>query len=119
MEVLGNYPSKLDDTITTKERSWMGALLAWVNKEFPTRPTYNPTWCIRIEDVEFQSWWRSQGKVTIFFNGASKGNLGISGVGGVVYSQDGSHIDRYSWGLGKSTNNHAKLVGLLKGYQIA
>lgn len=37
----------------------------------------------------------------------------------MVYSQDGSRIDSYSWGLGQSTNNQAEILGLLKGCQIA
>lgn len=75
-EALGNYSSKLDDTLITEERSWLGTLLARVSKEVPARPTFNPTWRIRTQDTKFQSWWRKQGKVTIFFDGASKATQG-------------------------------------------
>ena len=58
-------------------------------------------------DVEFQVWWRKQGKATVFFDGASKGNPRISGAGGVIYSHDGLTKDNFNWVLGHNTNNHA------------
>ena len=57
--------------------------------------------------VEFQFWWRNQGKVTVFSDGASKGNPGIAGACGVIYSHDGLAKDRFSCGLGQNTNNQA------------
>ena len=58
-----------------------------------------------MTEADFQVWWRKQGKVKIFFDGASKGNPGISGAGGVIYSHDGLTKDNFSWGLGKNSNN--------------
>jgi len=39
-------------------------------------------------------------KATIFFNEASKGNLGILGTRGVIYSTDDQRKEIFSWGLG-------------------
>ena len=58
-----------------------------------------------MTEVEFQVWWRKQGNVAVLFDGVSKGNPGISGVGRVIYSQDGLTKDNFSWGLGQNTNN--------------
>jgi len=55
--------------------------------------------------LDFQKWWKNQGKVMIFFDGASKGNPGISGAWGVIYSPDGHKRDNFNWGLEQSTND--------------
>ena len=49
-----------------------------------------------------------------FFYGASKGNPGREGAGGVIYSADGKRVDSFNCGLGHKTNNHAKTLALLK-----
>ena len=76
-------------------------------------------WRLRDTNEKFQDWWRKQGEASIFFYGASKGNPGIVGAGGVIYSLNGSRKDRFSWGLGQRTNNQEEILGLLKAYQIA
>ena len=65
----------------------------------------------------FQQWWKSQGKCTIFFDGASKGNPGRSGAGGVIFYPNGKKDD-FSWGLGLKTNNQAETLSLLKACQM-
>ena len=55
----------------------------------------------------------------IFFDGASKGNPGTTGAGGVIYASDGSRRDSFCWGIGQKTNNQAEIQGLLKACQIA
>jgi ribonuclease HI len=78
----------------------------------------NPEWRIRDEDDRFQIWWRSKNIATIFFDGASKGNPGKAGAGGVVYSPNGIKV-QFSWGLGMKSNNQAELLGLTKACLIA
>ena len=58
-------------------------------------------------------------KLQSFFNCALKGNPGIAGAGGVIYSPDEQRKDIFNWGLGKRTNNYVEILGLLKSYQIA
>ena len=67
----------------------------------------------------FRSGGRSRENLQFFFNGASKGNPGIVGARGVIYSEDASRRDSFSWGLGQRTNNQAEILGLLKSCQIA
>ena len=55
----------------------------------------------------------------VFFDGASKGNPGISGAGGVIYSHDGIAKDSFNWGLGQNTNNQVEILELYKGCQMA
>ena len=101
IEALGNCSFKANISITTKERSWLGSLLIRYRnrKKNLTHPIYNPAWKIRMTELEFQVWSRKQGKVTVFFDGASKGNPGNSSGGGVIYSHDGLAKDSFRWGL--------------------
>ena len=78
-----------------------------------------PRWILRDMDADFQDWWKEEGKPSIFFYGTSKGNPRIARAGRVIYSQDGSRRDSFSWGLGQRTNNQEKILGLLKACQIA
>ena len=58
-------------------------------------------------------------KVSVFFDGASKGNTGIVRVGEMLYYPGGMIETSFSWGIGKSTNNQAKILALLKSCQLA
>ena len=62
--------------------------------------------------------WMSSSLATIFLDGASKGNLGISGVGGLVSSLDRLIESSFSWGLGIMPNNQDESYSLLKVCQI-
>ena len=55
----------------------------------------------------------------LFFDGASKGNPGLAGCGGVITEANGIVISRYAWGLGNDTNNKAEFCGLFQGLRIA
>ena len=72
------------------------------------RPMLNSLWQIRSSEADFSDWWKNKNKVTIFFDGASKGNLGEAGAGGVLFNPSGNIIIFFSWGLGKRKNNHAE-----------
>ena len=56
---------------------------------------------------EFTKWWQRQNKVSVFFDGASKGNPGIAEEGGMIYYPGEMLEAIFSWGLGQSTNNQA------------
>ena len=115
IEALGNCSFESEISLTLEERSWMGTLQIRDRKKKLARPIYNPAWKIRMTEAEFRVWWRKQGKVMIFFDGASKGNPGISSVGWVIYSHDGLTKDSFSWGLGHNSNNQEEILGLFKG----
>ena len=57
--------------------------------------------------------------MTIFFDGASKGNPRISGAGGLVFSPDRLIKFSYSRGLGTMSKNQVESYGLLMAIQIA
>jgi len=65
-----------------EEKIWLGSLEPCPHKQLLSPQKANQEWRIRDEDDKFQSWWRSQNLTTIFFDGASKGNLGAVGAGG-------------------------------------
>ena len=58
-------------------------------------------------------------KVSIFFDGASKGNPGKAGEGGLIFYPGGNLETSFSWGVGQTTNNQAELYALLKACQLA
>ena len=71
------------------------------------------------EKWEFTKWWKRQNKVSVFFDGASKGNPRIVGAWGMIYYPRGMLETSFSWGLGQSTNNQAEILALLKAFHIA
>ena len=69
------------------------------------RPVINPFWQVRRLEKYFSDWWQSKKKVSIFFDGASKGNPGNAGVGGLIFYPRGRLQTSFSWGLGQLSNN--------------
>ena len=58
-------------------------------------------------------------KVSIFFDGASKGNPGKVGAGGLIFYPGKKVETSFSWGVGHLSNNQAELYALLKSFQLA
>ena len=57
---------------------------------------------------------------SLYCDGASRGNPGLSGCGGALYRPDGEPLCEYRHFLGeRSTNNEAEYMGLIKGLFIA
>ena len=54
-----------------------------------------------------------------FFDGASKGNPGVSSAGGLVITPDRMFSIKFCWGLGILSNNQAEFYGLLMATQLA
>lgn len=52
---------------------------------------------------------------TLYFDGASRGNPGPAGAGGVIYDASGKEVDCYSLSMGKTTNNVAEYGAMLAG----
>ena len=88
---------------------WLGCILSsnlcGSRKTFFPKPTMPPPWRLRLSADTFSHWWKSKGAFTIFFDGASKGNLGVAGVGGLIYSLDKEFFFSFCWGLGICSNN--------------
>ena len=55
----------------------------------------------------------------MFFDGTSRGNPELVGVGGVIFYSKGNKIKEYSWGIEKKTNNGVEWLALIKGLELA
>ena len=58
-------------------------------------------------------------KSLLFFDGASKGNPGAAGGGGVLYDPEGNLNLTYAWNLGIDSNNMAEALALWQGLSQA
>ena len=48
-----------------------------------------------------------------------KGNPGLESAGGVIFDSMGNKQKEYAWGIGRSTNNGAEWLALIKGLELA
>eukprot|EP00253_Pinus_taeda_P007191 PITA_07191 len=109
---------KEDPLLRPEEKRWLA--IDPLSLKYRTSPLKaNLEWRKRETDDIFQSWWRAQNVTTIFFDGASKGNPGAAGAGGVIYFAEGLSSVSFAWGLEEKTNNQAEILGLLKACHIA
>ena len=58
-------------------------------------------------------------RLTIFSDGASKGNPGDAGIGVVISDEDGAVLCEVGQYIGKATNNAAEYAALIRGLQEA
>ena len=103
--------------------NWLGCNLSSYlygskKKKFP-KPTASPPWRLRLSANIFSHWWKSKGVFTIFFDRASKGNPGVAGAVGLIYSPDSKKIFSFCWGLGFCSNNQVEFYSLLMAFQIS
>jgi ribonuclease HI len=118
LEVAQHQSYKVNHLLQPEEKKWLSPFVPSPSKHLLSPLSVNLEWRIRDEDDKFQTWWRSKNTTTIFFDGASKGNPGEAGAGGVIYSPNGNKV-YFSWGLGMKSNNQAELLGLTKACLIA
>ena len=78
----------------------------------------HPLWKIQSSEADFLDWWKNKNKVTIFFDGASKGNPRNAGASGLIFLPGGLLQTNFSWGLGQLSNNQVELYALLKSCQL-
>ena len=111
----GEHYSK--STLQASEEVWLSSL----NLDLLKTPLYSPKspklamWEIRKEPGEFKDWRKKLNRNSLFFDGASKGNPGEAGGGGVLYDPEDNLLLKYSWGLGTETNNKAEGLALWQG----
>ena len=67
---------------------------------------------------DFIRWWSNLGCNSLFFNDASKGNLGIGGARGVIFDTKQRKHKEYAWGIRKKYNNGVEWLALIKGLEI-
>eukprot|EP00253_Pinus_taeda_P004292 PITA_04292 len=119
LETVQQQYFKKDAFLQQIEKRWIGKFDLQTRKILLSPKLELPAWKKRDADESFQAWWRAQNLFTIFFDGASKGNPGPSGAGGIIFSPEGRSKDSFFWSLGVKTNNQAELLSLLKACQIA
>ena len=84
-----------------------------------TKPVSIPTWRFHGNSVSLIKIWLNSASTVIFFDGASKGNPGALGVGGLVFSPEKLTKFIFSWGLGSMTNNQDESYSLLMATRFA
>jgi ribonuclease HI len=57
--------------------------------------------------------------LTLFFDGAARGNPGPAGAGAVLLDEKGVEVERIRRPLGKRTNNEAEYLALIAGLEAA
>lgn len=90
-------------------------------KRFQLEASSNPPLGVNRAQPTTQSqrWLRPpEGSLKLNFDGASRGNPGAAGIGGVIRNQDGDIIHIYCRALGVCTNNEAEFAALEQGLKI-
>jgi hypothetical protein len=97
------------------------ALIDSMNIDFTTISSipYQQAWKLQLNMIELKTWLKHRATHSFFFDGASKGNLGEAGAGGVILGLRGEIETTYAWSLGKVTNNQVEAYALLKGLELA
>jgi ribonuclease HI len=70
-------------------------------------------------EQDFIKWRSGLGMHSLTFDGASKGNPGAVGGGGILLDPSDTLEVTYSWGLGVETNNMAEALVLWQGLRLA
>lgn len=68
-----------------------------------------------MPEQEFLRWRSSLDDWWLLFDGASKGNPGRAGGGGILLDPNGATKLSFAWGLGFATNNQAEYLVLWQG----
>eukprot|EP00253_Pinus_taeda_P019066 PITA_19066 len=105
--------------LNKEEEQWLKEFVS-INQPTTSSPaTIHTRWEIRLEEQEFLKWRSALEDHCLFFDGASKGNPGAAGGGGVLLNPDGSVLLQYHWGLGIESNNRAEALALWQGLTLA
>jgi ribonuclease HI/exonuclease III len=101
--------------LSEEESSWLNQFS--YSTPGTIKPSLTPTrrWEVRLEEQEFLLWRSSLKDWCLFFDGASKGNPGQAGCGGVIIDPSGNTHSSYAWGIGYATNNYAEFLALWQG----
>ena len=70
---------------------------------------------LRMDKTQFEIWLKERKIFKLFFDGASKGNSGAAGGGGVIICPEGKTETKYYWNIGNDTNNMVEAYGLWQG----
>jgi ribonuclease HI len=110
-----NYSGKLDEL----EVLWLDQFkIRSANGVTAISPS-TEDWEIRKEKQEFDNWKLERKAYILSFDGASKGNPGLAGGGGIIESPSAEIMMSYALGLGTETNNIAEAMALWQGLHQA
>eukprot|EP00253_Pinus_taeda_P026904 PITA_26904 len=102
-----------------EEDSWFNKLAPKLKERPHQSVSVSSKWEIRLEEQEFIKWRSALEEHCLFFDGASKGNPGVAGSGGILLSPGGLLEMRFHWGLGIESKNRAKALALWQGLNQA
>lgn len=115
-DTLSSKPSLTNEAfLSQEEEKWLGNFDQLYHSWISSLPHPKASWEICLDELKFMKWRSQLEKPCLFFDGASKGNPGAAGGGGVILDQFGNMELSYSWGLGSDTNNKAKALSLFQG----
>jgi len=117
--VRSHSPFCIQTPLSQDEEGWLNSLNPGITLDYSPRIQALEKWEIRKEEPEFELWCKNLGRNLLFFDGASKGNPGNAGGGGVLYGPDGEMKLSYSWNLGTESNNVAEALALWQGLNQA
>ena len=106
-------------TLSSEEDKWLTEIVPNHQARIKTPTSSNAEWDIQLTEQDFIKWRSSLEEYCLFFDGASKGNPGASGGGGVILDPGGKPILSYAWGLGHDSNNRAEALSLWKGLKLS
>ena len=72
-----------------------------------------------MDEQEFIKWRSALDEWCLFFDGASKGNPGQAGGGGIIFDPSSTICMSYARGLGHASNNQAEYLALWQGLNQA
>ena len=87
------------ENLSAEELKWCLGILPQNSLQTKVRIELH-SWEIMKNLDDFSLWRVRQNTPTLFFDGASKGNLGEAGVGGIIFDPRGNIVSSYAWGLG-------------------
>jgi ribonuclease HI len=105
--------------LEAEEEQWIKSFNLKEQPQQTGNETRQEKWEIQMKEEEFGEWKSQRSKHILFFDGASKGNPGVAGGGGVLLNPDGQLELSYAWGLGVETNNRAEALALWQGLNQA
>ena len=82
-EVVGN--PQIQEIKLEAENKWSVSMKEYKVQLGSSKPFIKEIWQIRLLEKELSEWWQLKNKVSIFFDGVSKGNPGKARAGGLIY----------------------------------
>ena len=95
--------------------SWFQALSPILLSRIKTQTIQVAPWEIRLEEQDFIKWRSSLDNPVLMFDGASKGNPGNAGGGGILLDASRKVLLSFAWGLGQTSNKNAEFLALSQG----